>query len=546
MAKQLSYQPLPNFGINGLNLQANPSTLDPTWLTDADNIVLRESGRISFRKGLKQKVVPTGTAIGSMVEHNDQGTNKIFASYGTSIYTIDFTSPNAAFPTGDDDTKHTVANSSGDWQFVNFNNRLHCFHTGVAPQRYDGSLGSGVKWTAHATDPASISTLFDPSCGMGYYGKLWCGGVTEAPDVVFYSVLLDGDDWTGSGSGYIDLKTVWGTDEIVAIAPFFGKLVIFGKNNIVVYDEPRSGGTLALNEVIKGIGCVSRDSVQAIADDLVFLSNTGLRSLARTTEKDKLPMQEFSLAVTDTLIRNIGNSTNVKSVYVENEGMYIMSFVDLNINYVFDFKHKTPRGTPRVTTWSFDTDREPASLIYTNLYSGLLVGQKDGGISGYEGYYDTDLAWVDSAASYTNAPFTSDISSGWIPVGTGVTASLLKRIVFVLEGGSGATLGLKWYKDFSSQPSETTTVNLRPVTTGSTSLWGDSSSLYGATTATHTHDSAVHPASSTYTPIFGLQEYKRPLTGSARHLKLNVAVESNGYDAMIQNLTLLHKEGKIR
>ena len=89
MAKGLSYQPLPNFGINGLNLQANPSTLDPTWLTDADNIVLRESGRISFRKGLKQKVVPTGTAIGSMVEHNDQGTNKIFASHGTSIYTID-------------------------------------------------------------------------------------------------------------------------------------------------------------------------------------------------------------------------------------------------------------------------------------------------------------------------------------------------------------------------------------------------------------------------------------------------------------------------
>ena len=116
----------------------------------------------------------------------------------------------------------------------------------------------------------------------------------------------------------------------------------------------------------------------------------------------------------------------------------------------------------------------------------------------------------------------------------------------VLEGGSGATLGLKWYKDFNSEPSETTTVNLSPVTTGSTSLWGDSSSLYGATTATHTHDSAVHPASSKYTPIFGLQEYKRPLTGSARYLKLNMAVESNGYDAMIQNLTLLHKEGKIR
>jgi len=29
-------------------------------------------------------------------------------------------------------------------------------------------------------------------------------------------------------------------------------------------------------------------------------------------------------------------------------------------------------------------------------------------------------------------------------------------------------------------------------------------------------------------------------------LKLNLAIESNGYDASIQDLTLLHKEGKIR
>ena len=98
MAKQLAYQSLTNLGVNGLNTQYNPSSLDASFLTSANNVMLRESGRISFRKGLKQKVVPTGTAIGSMVEHNDAGTNKIFASHGTSIYTIDFTSPDAAFP----------------------------------------------------------------------------------------------------------------------------------------------------------------------------------------------------------------------------------------------------------------------------------------------------------------------------------------------------------------------------------------------------------------------------------------------------------------
>jgi len=618
MAKPLTYQPLPNFGVNGLNTQNNPSTLETDWLTTADNIVLRESGRISFRKGLKQKVVPSGTAIGSMIEHNDQGTNKIFASHGTSIYTIDFTSPNAAFQTSTIDVRHTVSGSSGAWQFVNFNDRLHCFHAGVVPQRYSGASDALERWSSYykataindgsgindavttitadstlgfpqegkikiddeiisytgktpttftgcgrganstsaaahddddviimATLPASITTLFDPSCGMGYYGRIWCGGVAEAKDVVYYSNLLDGDNFLDGDTGLIDLSKVWGTDEIVALAPFYGKLIIFGKENIVLYNSPETVGSLAVQEVIRGIGCVSRDSIQTIGDDLVFLSATGLRSLARTTEKENLPLTDLSVNIKDTIIRNIGVSTNVKSVYIENEGIYIMSFVDENINYVFDFKHITPNEVPRVTTWSFDLDREPASMIHTELYSGLLVGQKDGGIAGYEGYFDTDLAW-DSGVSYTNASFTSNIDSTWIPLGQTMSAALLKNMILVLEGGSGAILYLKWYKDFGMTPSDITSIELRPATTGSTSLYGASTSRYGTTTVSHTHDATLHPSNSLYSPIYGLQEYKTPLTGSAKHLKISMAIASNGYDASIQDLSLLHKEGKIR
>jgi hypothetical protein len=536
MAKQLSYQPLPNFGINGLNTQSNPSSLDPSWLTTANNIVLRESGRISFRKGLKQKVVPSDTAIGSIVEHNDQGTNKIFASHGTSIYTIDFTTPNTAFPSSGADVKHTVANSTSDWQFVNFNDRLHCFHTGIVPQRYDGALGSGSKWAAfdNATRPATVTTAeFKPSCATGFYGRMWVGGVEEEKDVIHYSALLDSDDFTtGNGGGSIDLKKVWGQDEIIALAPFYGMLAVFGKNNIVLYDSPDVIGNIAINEVIRGIGCVARDSVQNIGDDLVFLSATGLRSLARTSEKDKVPLMDISQNIKDTLIRNIGivDLTKVRSVYVENEGVYILSFTDKNINYVFDFKHFTPNKVPRITTWTFDNNREPASMAYTELYSGLLVGQKDGGIAGYEGFMDIDLAW-DSGASYTNASYDTSISSIWIPLGETVSSSILKRMLLVLEGGSGSTLGLRWYRDFSASSSPTTLIDLRPDTTGSTALWGDSASLYGA---------------AKFTPIYGLKEYKTPLTGSAKHLKLNMSISSNGYDASIQGLTLLHKEGKIR
>ena len=618
MSKPLTFQPLTNFGVNGLNTQDNPATLDPTYLTSADNIVLRESGRISFRKGLKQKVVPSGAAIGSMIEHNDQGTNKIFASHGTSIYTIDFTSPNAAFPSSGANVKRTVANSTGNWQFVNFNNRLHCFHAGVVPQRYDGASDTGERWSAHfnstlinnssnitnnattiivdstvgfppigqiiidsevlsytsitattfvgltrgvgstsaATHNDNVAvktygipvtvTTFDPSCGMGYYGRLWCGGITESKDVVYWSNLLDGDDWNGGDAGILDLSKIWGTDEVVAIAPFFGKLIIFGKNNIVVYNNPTDVTSLALDEVISGIGCVARDSIQAIGDDLVFLSSTGLRSLARTTEKDKLPLMDLTVNIKDTIIRNIGQSINAKSVYVENEGIYILSFVDKNIQYVFDFKHITPEGAPRITTWTFDNDREPASMINTELYSGLLVGQKDGSIAGYEGYFDTDMSFVSNAVVFTNFGITADVCSVWIAMGESFTASILKKIILVLEGGAGAVLGLRWYKDFSINSSSTTQINLQPATSGTTALWGASSSLYGTTSVTHTHVAATHPNNSTYTPIYGLREYQSALTGSAKNLKLNMSIVSNGFDTQIQDLSLMSLQGKIR
>ena len=483
MAKQIAYQPLTNLGINGLNTQDNPATLDNTWLTKAENIVLRENGRISFRKGLKQKVAPSGTAIASLIEHDDQGEKKIFASYGTSIYTVDFTSPASAFPSSGADVKHTVGSSTGDWQFVNFNGRLNAFHASIVPQRYDGALGSGSKWAAYDNShrPSSVTSgEFKPSCGIGFYGRMWVGGVTEEKDVVHYSTLLDSDDFRttaengASNGGSFDLKNVWGQDEVVAIAPFYGQLAVFGKKNIAIYESPDVIASMKLNEVIRGVGCVARDSIQHIGDDLVFLSATGLRSLARTTEKDKVPLTDLSLNIKDTLIRNIGNSTNVKSAYVENEGIYLMSFVDKNINYVFDFKHLTPNGGPRITTWSFDNDREPASLTYTDTY-GLLVGQQDGSLAGYEKWYDTDLA---GASTYTDSSYTAAFETIWVNLGESVAASLLKRLFMVLEGGSGATMGLKWYKDFSPTPSTTTSIVLNPVTTGTTSLWGAASSLY--------------------------------------------------------------------
>jgi hypothetical protein len=543
MPKPLSYLPLENIGVNGLNTQANPATLDSTWLTKAENIVLRESGRISFRKGFKQNVLKTSSKVGSLTEHKIGTSYKIFAGVGANIYTVDFTSPStpwtASFATGASDS---------DWQFINFNKQLYGFQAGSEIVNYDDTNAS--KWD-HLKDRTSYSapagvTTFDPSCGMGYYGRLWVGGITEEKDVLYYSDTLIGKTWGSGAAGYVDLKSVWGTDEIVAIHPFYGQLVIFGKHNIALYTGPADPTNMVLGEVIRGVGCSSRDSVQAVGDDLLFLSDTGLKSLRRTSELDKVPMVEFSINVKDTLIRHVSQSNVVKGCYVENEGVYLLSFAELNITYVFDIKHQTPNKVPRVTQWVFDGDREPSSMVFTES-KDLLVGQLIGSVATYEEYFDSDFV---DGGTYTDHSYTTSFLTPWLNLGNSVVSSLLKKLKAVIDGGSGTTATIRWFKDFNQNVSSINehSFELNPSTTGSTFLWGASTTLYGNKATgvnSHTHAS-THTLSATYAPIFGLQEYNINLTQSAKFLQIEMNAETQGYSATLQSMAILYKQGKIR
>ena len=215
MSANLEYKPLDNIGMNGLNLQANPAALDPSWLTLADNIVLRESGRISFRKGLKQKVLKTTAKIGAISEIDD--TDVILAAVGTNMYTVDFTTPDTPWT-----LSFATGGSASDWQMIPFNNEMYCVQSGHAIIEYDDS-GTSPFWTLLTgttgySAPTGVTT-FDPSCGIGFYGRLWFGGITEEPDVVYYSDTLNGHIWATGAAGAIDLKTVWGADTIIAIQP---------------------------------------------------------------------------------------------------------------------------------------------------------------------------------------------------------------------------------------------------------------------------------------------------------------------------------------
>jgi len=528
-AKTIQAIPLDTIGINGLDTQTNATALGPNWFTKADNIVYTEGGKVTFRKGLKQGTLQiTGSAkIGSIVEHYDGTTTKHFCTTGGKVYELDLSDKDNAFI----NSYSPAGVTTSDWQWQNFNNELLGFQAGNKPLHYQSSTWGLLEAASGYIAPTGVTT-FDPSCGLGYYGRVWAGGISEENDVLYYSDLLNSHKWNTGDAGYIDLKSVWGSDEIVAIHAFAGKLAIFGKENIILYDGADDITNLALDEVIRGIGCVSRDSIQAIADDLYFLSDTGVRSLYRTAQLDKLPLTEKSPTIKDELIANIKASTNVKSAYMLDEGLYLISFVDKNVTYVFDIHFNTERKTPRISKWSFTNDRNPASLYYSETY-GLLVGQQSGRVATYEGYYDVDYS---GSSVYTYNPYTSGFSTVWIDLGQGVLASILKRLVMVVSGGQGTDVGVRLYKDFELTPKLSPTFKLNPALSGSPSLWGASK-----------YPSSASPAAWTsykYAPIHGLKEHSIPLAGSAKYLRLEMDAVTSGYKASLQSLSLLFKQGK--
>lgn len=278
---------LVHFGFNypgffGLNTQQEDEALDPRWATTATNMVFDNNSRLAARKGSKKvnaTVVSGSPVIKSMYEYIDGNGNKliIFAA-GNKIYKS----------VGDavTDISGSITTPSADnWQFKNFNGWCVGFQTGHNPI---------VITSVGGTFADSGGTQYQGAMVESAGGRLW----TETGNTLYYSDLLI-NNFTGGSAGNFDLASYWqgGMDEAIAITEFNGYLVVFGKNNIIIYSEAASTATLVEN--ISGIGCIARDSIQQIGNDVIFLSSKGLMALSRVIQEKSTPERDVSKNVRD-------------------------------------------------------------------------------------------------------------------------------------------------------------------------------------------------------------------------------------------------------
>ena len=325
--------------------------------------------------------------------------------------------------------------TASNWHCASLNGIAYFFQTGHDPLIYDPAV-STTTYRRVSEKSGYVGTVPQANICISAFGRLWVANTSTDKTTISFSDLIAGHVWSGGTSGYLDISRVWpnGADEIMGLAAHNDFLFIFGKKQILVYSGASTPASLVLSDTVGSIGCVARDTIQSIGSDVVFLSDSGVRSLMRTIQEKSAPLRDLSKNVRFDLASSLAGETlaNLKSVYSEKEAFYLLILPATLQVYCFDTKQSLQDGASRVTKWDSISPTCAKSLRNGDLYIGK---------NGYIGKYGT---YLDDTSSYRFLYYTNNAD-----LGNPNQISILKSITAVVIGGSNQYLTIKWGFDYS-------------------------------------------------------------------------------------------------
>jgi hypothetical protein len=497
----------------GLNLQDSSVSLENGYATVATNCVIDKFGRIGARQGWS----PAHTTVSSLTGYNVKcigelidnagdsyivatGHNKLFKLVGTTLTELTYGGGGTA-PTITDD----------NWQMAPLNGCMYLYQSGHTPLVFDPAV-STTTYRRISEKSGYLGTAQSNNCVISAYGRTWSANSTSVKSTIQFSDLLAGHVLNTGTSGTLDVSQVWpsGADEIVALAAHNNFLIIFGRRQILIYANATDPNNIALSDSITGVGCFARDSVAKTGSDIVFLSDTGVKSLMRTIQEKSAPMRELSLNVKDSLVKDLSLETasNIKAVYSDKNAFYLLSLPTANVVYCFDMRGQLQNGAAKTTTWDNIT---PTSFFYTRS-KDLLLGK-----TGYIGKYQN---YLDNTSTYKLKYYTN-----YFDFGSPTSLKILKKVNLTFIGGNGADVVVKYGFDFS--PS----YDSRIIELGGISIaeYGVSEYNIGQYTAGVVYDNKKIQAS-----------------GSGNTLQIGIETDINNFEISLQKLDCYVKAGRTR
>jgi hypothetical protein len=518
MSKQLEIASISAPGFFGLNTQDSPLDLNAGFALVATNCIIDQFGRIGSRKGFSRLNSSTGnlgandvTVMNELVQAD--GTLTVLFAGNNKLFKLDGSNAIVELTYGGGGTAPTI--TASNWQTASLNNITYFFQSGFNPLIYDPAV-STTTYRRVSEKTGYVGTVPDANIVISAFGRLWAANTTANNATVFFSDLIAGHVWSTGTSGSLNVDRVWvnGADEITGLAAHNGFLFIFGKRQILIYQNATTPASMSLHDTVEGIGCIARDSIQTTSTDVLFLSNSGVRSLMRTIQEKSSPERDLSKNIRNDLMETVAGETlaNIKSVYSEREAFYLLTTPSTKSVFCFDTKAYLQDGAARATTWD---SIEPTSLL-SRRNGDLLVGK-----NGYVGKYGT---FQDHDAEYRMLYYTNHAD-----LGSQNVTSILKKLSTVVIGGSNQVVTFKWGFDFKTN-----------YLSDSATIPTQGESLYGV---------AEYGANATviaeYVDGIALQTLTVSASGSGKVVQSGYESNIDGTPLSFQKIEIQSKQGRL-
>lgn len=500
-------------GFFGLNTQDSPLDLASGFALVATNCVIDQYGRIGSRKGWSR----VNSSSGNLGANNVGVIHELVQADGT--ITVLFAGNNKLFKLGGSNavveltyggggTAPTI--SASNWACASLNGITYFFQAGHDPLIFDPAV-STTTYRRVSEKSGYAGTVPTGNIVLSAYGRLWVADTATDNVTVYFSDLLSGHVWTGGTSGSLNIDRVWpnGADNITGLAAHNNFLIIFGQRQILVYSGATAPATMTLYDTVGGIGCIARDSIQSTGKDVLYLSNSGVRSFARTIVEKSAPLGDLSKNVRSDLMQIVAGETltSIKSVYSESEAFYLLTLPSVKEVYCFDTRVQLQDGSFRVTKWD---SIEPTALL-SRRNGDMLLGK-----NGYVGKYGT---YQDHASLYRMLYYTNHAD-----LGNANVTSLLKRLKIVVIGGTNQYVTMKWGFDFAANYQSANAL----IPTQGISEYGVGE--YGI---------------AQYSDGVALQTLSVQATGSGKIVQTGYESNINGSPLSIQRIEIQSKDGKV-
>lgn len=306
-------QPFPKVIDGGWSTERGPSAGFPIdqagmvhvpFLVDAENLVYTADGWVRKMPGASRvNTVTTGAtdAVMGIFDYIRSGTGvstvqKRVIYAGTAIYKDDADGVWDSLKTG------LEANRMPWFEVMNDILVMATDSTVDVPQAYDQTTiadlgGSPPNFAFH----------------VEHRGRMWASGVAANKSRLYYSALDNPQDWTGAGSGSIDIAPDDG-DQITGIWSHKSELLVFkGPNRLSIHRITGSAPTGAdafarIPFISRGVGAYNQHSIVPVRDDLVFPSPAGVHSLLATAAFGDYNVTFVSADIADYYLSQLNHS----------------------------------------------------------------------------------------------------------------------------------------------------------------------------------------------------------------------------------------------